>query len=144
MLLRSISRRLQLIGDIPSYVPHYPTMFIQSSLMTSARATYLSCVHSPTTVCDLCAVVPLYPLARGMYIMLRPDCIYYPSSSMRSKIIDMFLLRALLRQIIHGSSPVVLLPGQICVVPRHWSCVMCELRASRVIITCHPFSPIAH
>ena len=49
-------------------------------------------------------IVPLYHSihACGMYIKLRPDCIY-PSSSMRSKIIDMFIPRDCGRMI-YGSA----------------------------------------
>jgi len=68
------------------------------------RTGYIPLLRSLTdTVFDSCAVVPLYPFSRGMFIMLRADCIYYPSSSMGSKIIDMFLVRALFRPMIHGS-----------------------------------------
>lgn len=101
MLLRSISR---LIGDIPLMCHIIPPCSSNYRIANDERTGYIPLLRSLTeAVCDSCAVVPLYPLARGMYIMLRPDCIYYPSFSMRSKIIDLFFLRTPFRQIIHGS-----------------------------------------
>lgn len=73
------------------------------------RTGYIPLLRSLTdTVCTRVLLYhyirsPVVCISSGMYIMLRPDCIYYPSSSMGSKIIDMFLLRALFRQMIHGS-----------------------------------------
>jgi len=65
MLLRFISR---LIGDIPLMCHIIPPCSF-SHRIANERTGYIPFLRSLTdTVCDSCAVVPLYPLARGMYI----------------------------------------------------------------------------